>query len=42
MRISALVVEGNRRVGDNWRKRYPTLTLHSPKKMNSSTCAVFV
>ncbi|KAJ7494498.1 FAD/NAD-P-binding domain-containing protein [Mycena galericulata] len=35
MNISSLVVETNHRVGDNWRKRYPTLVLHSPRKMNS-------
>ncbi|KAJ7042124.1 dimethylaniline monooxygenase [Mycena alexandri] len=31
MDIASLVVESNLRVGDNWRKRYPTLTLHTPK-----------
>ncbi|KAF7323222.1 Flavin-binding monooxygenase [Mycena chlorophos] len=31
MGISTLVVERNHRVGDNWRQRYPTLTLHTPK-----------
>ncbi|KAJ7771546.1 FAD/NAD-P-binding domain-containing protein [Mycena metata] len=31
MNIPSLVVESNLRVGDNWRKRYPTLTLHTPK-----------
>ncbi|KAJ7348988.1 FAD/NAD-P-binding domain-containing protein [Mycena albidolilacea] len=35
MNISALVVERNNRVGDNWRSRYPTLTLHTPKKSNT-------
>ncbi|KAJ7611628.1 FAD/NAD-P-binding domain-containing protein, partial [Roridomyces roridus] len=35
MNISMLVVEDNYRVGDNWRKRYPSVVLHSPKKMNS-------
>ncbi|KAJ7491155.1 FAD/NAD-P-binding domain-containing protein [Mycena latifolia] len=35
MGISSLVVETNPRIGDNWRKRYPTLALHSPKKINS-------
>ncbi|KAJ7683420.1 FAD/NAD-P-binding domain-containing protein [Mycena rosella] len=29
MNIPALIVEKNARVGDNWRERYPTLTLHS-------------
>ncbi|KAF5345198.1 hypothetical protein D9758_009716 [Tetrapyrgos nigripes] len=31
MNIPTLVVEQNARVGDNWRKRYPTLSLHTPK-----------
>ncbi|KAJ7436502.1 FAD/NAD-P-binding domain-containing protein [Mycena galericulata] len=31
MQIPALVIEQHARVGDNWRKRYPTLTLHTPK-----------
>ncbi|KAJ7736035.1 FAD/NAD-P-binding domain-containing protein [Mycena maculata] len=31
MNISTLIVETNNRVGDNWRKRYPTLTLHTIK-----------
>ncbi|KAJ7802864.1 FAD/NAD-P-binding domain-containing protein [Mycena olivaceomarginata] len=35
MNISALVVERHNRIGDNWRSRYPTLTLHTPKKSNS-------
>ncbi|KAJ7184425.1 FAD/NAD-P-binding domain-containing protein [Mycena filopes] len=34
MNIPSLVVESNLRVGDNWRKRYPTLTLHTPKRYN--------
>lgn len=28
--VSALVVERNERVGDNWRKRYSSLALHDP------------
>ncbi|KAF8076714.1 FAD/NAD-P-binding domain-containing protein [Lyophyllum atratum] len=35
MNIPALVVENNARVGDNWRKRYPTLTLHTPRTHHS-------
>ncbi|KAK7024008.1 flavin-containing monooxygenase YUCCA9 [Favolaschia claudopus] len=35
MNIRALVLETNYRVGDNWRKRHPSLVLHSPKKCNS-------
>lgn len=32
MKIPALVIDRNARVGDNWRKRYPTLTLHTVKR----------
>ncbi|PIL37042.1 hypothetical protein GSI_00734 [Ganoderma sinense ZZ0214-1] len=32
MKIPALVIDRNTRVGDNWRKRYPTLTLHTVKR----------
>lgn len=32
MKIPALVIDRNVRVGDNWRKRYPTLTLHTVKR----------
>lgn len=35
MNIPALVIERNARVGDNWRKRYPTLTLHTPRTHHS-------
>ncbi|KAI9001123.1 FAD/NAD-P-binding domain-containing protein [Trametes punicea] len=35
MRIPALVVERNPRVGDSWRKRYPSLTLHTISRYNS-------
>lgn len=28
--VPALVVEANERVGDNWRKRYESLSLHFP------------
>lgn len=31
MGLRTLVLERNERVGDNWRKRYPTLTLHTVK-----------
>ncbi|OCH92286.1 dimethylaniline monooxygenase (N-oxide-forming) [Obba rivulosa] len=30
--VSALVVERNARIGDNWRQRYPTLTLHTVRE----------
>lgn len=32
--VSALVVDKNERVGDNWRKRYDSLALHNPVEMN--------
>ncbi|KAJ7020525.1 FAD/NAD-P-binding domain-containing protein [Mycena alexandri] len=35
MNIPSLIVEMNNRVGDNWRKRYPTLTLHTIKTQHS-------
>ncbi|KAJ6627660.1 FAD/NAD-P-binding domain-containing protein [Mycena sp. CBHHK59/15] len=35
MNISALIVEKNQRVGDNWRQRYPTLTLHTIKTQHT-------
>ncbi|KAJ7626784.1 FAD/NAD-P-binding domain-containing protein [Roridomyces roridus] len=31
MNIPTLIVDANPRVGDNWRQRYPTLTLHTIK-----------
>jgi cation diffusion facilitator CzcD-associated flavoprotein CzcO len=34
MGISTLVIEQNARIGDNWRKRYPTLSLHTPKQQH--------
>lgn len=35
MNIPTLVIEANARVGDNWRKRYPTLTLHTIRAHHS-------
>ncbi|KAI0353542.1 FAD/NAD-P-binding domain-containing protein [Trametes cingulata] len=35
MDIPALVVERNARIGDSWRKRYPSLTLHTVKRHHS-------
>lgn len=32
--VSTLIVERNARVGDNWRHRYPSLTLHDPVGMD--------
>jgi cation diffusion facilitator CzcD-associated flavoprotein CzcO len=37
MNISALIIERNRRIGDNWRKRYPTLSLHTPRTHHPRT-----
>ena len=38
MRIRTLVVEHNERVGDNWRKLYPTLALHTTRSFCSWKC----
>ena len=38
MKIRTVVVETNSRVGDNWRQRYPTLALHTPRAHVSSAC----
>ncbi|KAL0574756.1 hypothetical protein V5O48_007202 [Marasmius crinis-equi] len=35
MRIPSLVIEQNARIGDNWRKRYPTLSLHTIKNQHA-------
>ncbi|KAJ7128740.1 FAD/NAD(P)-binding domain-containing protein [Mycena epipterygia] len=35
MNIPTLIIENNPRVGDNWRKRYPTLTLHTIKDQHT-------
>ncbi|KAH9853605.1 FAD/NAD-P-binding domain-containing protein [Lenzites betulinus] len=35
MQIPTLVIEQHARVGDVWRKRYPTLALHTIKRMNT-------
>ena len=42
MNIPTLVIERNDRVGDVWRKRYPSLTLHTVNKHHSSTCMAFM
>ncbi|KAJ7267699.1 hypothetical protein B0H12DRAFT_1098435 [Mycena haematopus] len=34
MNIPTLIIERNARIGDNWRQRYPTLTLHTSKSRN--------
>ncbi|OSC96813.1 FAD/NAD-P-binding domain-containing protein [Trametes coccinea BRFM310] len=35
MDIPALVIERNHRIGDSWRKRYPSLTLHTIRRHHS-------
>ncbi|RPD55278.1 dimethylaniline monooxygenase (N-oxide-forming) [Lentinus tigrinus ALCF2SS1-7] len=35
MNIPALVIDRNARLGDNWRLRYPTLTLHSIRRQHT-------
>ncbi|KAF8868385.1 FAD/NAD-P-binding domain-containing protein [Infundibulicybe gibba] len=35
MRIPALVLEANPKVGDNWMKRYPSLSLHTPRTQHA-------
>ncbi|KAL0581363.1 hypothetical protein V5O48_000627 [Marasmius crinis-equi] len=35
MQIPTLIVERNPRIGDNWRQRYPTLSLHTTKYHHS-------
>ncbi|RPD67297.1 dimethylaniline monooxygenase (N-oxide-forming) [Lentinus tigrinus ALCF2SS1-7] len=35
MNIPTLVIERNARPGDVWRKRYPSLTLHTPRRHHS-------
>ncbi|KAI9066766.1 FAD/NAD-P-binding domain-containing protein [Trametes sanguinea] len=35
MRIPALVIEHDARIGDHWRRRYPTLTLQTPKRYHT-------
>ncbi|KAJ6493410.1 FAD/NAD-P-binding domain-containing protein [Mycena sanguinolenta] len=32
MNIPTLIIEANARIGDNWRQRYPMMTLHTMKK----------
>ncbi|KAJ4485732.1 FAD/NAD-P-binding domain-containing protein [Lentinula aciculospora] len=35
MKIPSIVLEREDRIGDNWRNRYPTLSLHTPKNHHS-------
>ncbi|KAI0774159.1 dimethylaniline monooxygenase (N-oxide-forming) [Fomes fomentarius] len=35
MDIPTLVIERNEQIGDVWRKRYPSLTLHTPRRHHS-------
>lgn len=41
MNIRALVIEQHERVGDIWRKRYPTLALHTTRRLHESEQAAF-
>lgn len=41
MNILALVVEREARIGDVWRKRYPSLTLHTPRRHHSCELHLF-
>ena len=38
MNIPTLLIERNARVGDNWRERYPTLTLNTIRRHHTRTC----
>lgn len=35
MRIKAILIEKDARIGDSWRRHYPTLTLHTPRMFNT-------
>ncbi|CAL1707427.1 unnamed protein product [Somion occarium] len=41
MNIPTLLIERNARIGDNWRKRYPTISLHTPKQHHQLLYAPF-
>ncbi|CAL1707423.1 unnamed protein product [Somion occarium] len=41
MDIPALVLERNARIGDNWRKRYPSVTLQTPRSHHEMLYAPF-
>lgn len=42
MNIPTLLIERNTRIGDNWRKRYDTLALHTPKEQHACKFGVWV
>lgn len=42
MGLRSLVIERNPRIGDNWRKRYPTLTLHTPRTHHACWLSFFL
>jgi len=42
MNIRALVIEQHERVGDIWRKRYPTLALHTTRRPTRVTNQCFI
>jgi cation diffusion facilitator CzcD-associated flavoprotein CzcO len=39
--VNALVIEQHARVGDEWRKRYPSLYLHTPKRHHACESGIF-
>ena len=39
MNIPSVVIEREDRIGDTWRKRYPSLTVLSTRKHHSGKCA---
>ncbi|TDL17734.1 FAD/NAD-binding domain-containing protein [Rickenella mellea] len=41
MGFRTIIIERNKRVGDNWRKRYPTLSLHTPRTHHNLLYAPF-
>lgn len=40
MDIPTVTIERHSRVGDGWRKRYPSLTLHTVKEHHARTLAL--
>ena len=42
MGIRTLIIEQTSRIGDVWRKRYPTLALHTPRSHHCCKLCLFV
>ena len=42
MNVRVIVVERNARVGDNWRQRYPTLSLNTPRTHHTRKWFVYL